>query len=110
MLFPVSCVCWPTPADALAGVLRWQSRLWQLVTKLRAARQLGDVPNPRLLKKKELAEAKKIWENKNYAIQEVTALQPKGLYTQSASWWWVGPDVSKQEREETEVLGSSNSH
>ncbi|MEQ2208379.1 hypothetical protein XENOCAPTIV_027460, partial [Xenoophorus captivus] len=52
-------------------VLRWQSRLWQLVTKLRGARQLGDVPNPSLLKKKELAEAKKIWDNKNYAIQEV---------------------------------------
>uniref|UniRef100_A0A3Q3W5I7 leucine--tRNA ligase n=1 Tax=Mola mola TaxID=94237 RepID=A0A3Q3W5I7_MOLML len=49
------------------------SRLWQLVTKLRGARQLGDVPNPLLLKKKELAEAKKIWENMNYAIQEVTS-------------------------------------
>lgn len=60
-----------TSADALPGVLRWQSRLWQLVTKLRGARQLGDLPNPLLLKKKELAEAKKIWENMNYAIQEV---------------------------------------
>lgn len=58
-------------ADALSGVLRWQSRLWQLVTKLRAARQSGDIPNPSLLKKKELAEAKKIWDNKNYAVQEV---------------------------------------
>ena len=60
-----------TSADALPGVLRWQSRLWQLVTKLRGARQLGDIPNPLLLKKKELADAKKIWENMNYAIQEV---------------------------------------
>lgn len=58
-------------ADALPGVLRWQSRLWQLVTKLRGARQLGDVPIPTSLKKKELAEAKKIWENMNYTIQEV---------------------------------------
>lgn len=65
----------PSPADALPGVLRWQSRLWQLVTKLRGARELGDVPNPSLLKTKELAEAKKIWENKNYAIQEVAALK-----------------------------------
>ncbi|XP_026040280.1 leucine--tRNA ligase, mitochondrial isoform X1 [Astatotilapia calliptera] len=69
---PEQDILWNAKTDALAGVLRWQSRLWQLVTKLRAARQLGDVPNPRLLKKKELAEAKKIWENKNYAIQEVT--------------------------------------
>lgn len=60
-----------TSADALPGVLRWQSRLWQLVTKLRGARQLGDVPVPALLKKKEVAEAKKIWENMNYTIQEV---------------------------------------
>lgn len=61
-----------TPADALPGVLRWQSRLWQLVTKLREVRQHGDVPIPSSLKKKELAEARKIWENMNYAIQEVT--------------------------------------
>lgn len=61
-----------TPADALPGVLRWQSRLWQLVTKLRGVRQHGDVPVPSSLKKKELAEARKIWENMNYAIQEVT--------------------------------------
>lgn len=61
-------------ADALPGVLRWQSRLWQLVTKLREARQLGDNLNPSLLKRKELAEAKKIWENKNYVIQEVAIL------------------------------------
>ncbi len=66
-----------TLADALPGVLRWQSRLWQLVTKLRGARQLGDVPNPSLLKKKELAETKKIWENKNYAIQEVATQDPQ---------------------------------
>uniref|UniRef100_A0A3B5BGN3 leucine--tRNA ligase n=1 Tax=Stegastes partitus TaxID=144197 RepID=A0A3B5BGN3_9TELE len=70
---PEQDILWNVKTDALPGVLRWQSRLWQLVTKLRAARQLGDIPNPSLLKKKELAEAKKIWENKNYAIQEVTA-------------------------------------
>lgn len=67
----------PTPADALPGVLRWQSRLWNLVTKLRGARQLGDVPNPSLLKKKELAETKKIWDNMNYAIQEVATPLPR---------------------------------
>lgn len=60
-----------TPADALPGVLRWQIRLWQLVTNLREARQVGDVPIPSSLNKKELAEAKKIWENMNYTIQQV---------------------------------------
>ncbi|XP_019947020.2 leucine--tRNA ligase, mitochondrial [Paralichthys olivaceus] len=70
---PEQDILWNVKTDALPGVLRWQSRLWQLVTKLRGARQLGGVPNPSLLKKKELAETKKIWENKNYAIQEVTS-------------------------------------
>ncbi|XP_054477694.1 probable leucine--tRNA ligase, mitochondrial [Anoplopoma fimbria] len=70
---PEQDILWNVKTDALPGVLRWQSRMWQLVTKLRGARQLGDVPSSSLLKKKELAETKKIWENKNYAIQEVTS-------------------------------------
>ncbi|KAK2844345.1 hypothetical protein Q5P01_011004 [Channa striata] len=70
---PEQDILWNVKTDALPGVLRWQSRLWQLVTKLRGARQLGDIPNSSLLKKKELAETRKIWENKNYAIQEVTS-------------------------------------
>ncbi|XP_020504601.2 probable leucine--tRNA ligase, mitochondrial [Labrus bergylta] len=70
---PEQDILWNVKTDALPGVLRWQSRLWQLVTKLRAARQLAGIPDPSVLKKKELAEVKKIWENKNYAIQEVTS-------------------------------------
>uniref|UniRef100_A0A3Q3NNH5 leucine--tRNA ligase n=1 Tax=Mastacembelus armatus TaxID=205130 RepID=A0A3Q3NNH5_9TELE len=70
---PEQDILWNVKTDALPGVLRWQSRLWQLVTKLRGARQLGDFPNPSLLKKKELEETKKIWINKNYTIQEVTS-------------------------------------
>lgn len=70
---PEQDILWNVKTDALPGVLRWQTRLWQLVTKLRGARQLGEAPNPSVLKKKELAEAKKIWDNKNYAIQEVTS-------------------------------------
>uniref|UniRef100_A0A672ZJJ2 leucine--tRNA ligase n=1 Tax=Sphaeramia orbicularis TaxID=375764 RepID=A0A672ZJJ2_9TELE len=69
---PEQDILWNVKTDALPGVLRWQSRLWQLVTKLRGARQLGDFPNPSLLKKKELTETKRIWQNKNYAIKEVT--------------------------------------
>uniref|UniRef100_A0A672GAN6 leucine--tRNA ligase n=1 Tax=Salarias fasciatus TaxID=181472 RepID=A0A672GAN6_SALFA len=70
---PEQDILWNVKTDTLPGVIRWQARLWQLVTKLRGARQFEDPPNPSLLKKKELAEAKKIWQNKNYTIQEVTA-------------------------------------
>lgn len=67
-------------ADALPGVLRWQSRLWQLVTKLRGARALvGPPPNPSLLDQKQLAESRKIWENLNYAVQEVANLSRPAL-------------------------------
>lgn len=71
---PEQDILWNVKTDALPGVLRWQVRLWQLVTKLRGARSLGEVPNPSLLKKKEQTEARNIWQNKNYAIQEVTSL------------------------------------
>lgn len=65
-------LCAVPSADALPGVLRWQSRLWQLVTKLRGARDLGGPsPNPALLDRKQQAESRKIWENLNYAVQEV---------------------------------------
>ena len=67
----VKCICVVPSADALPGVLRWQSRLWALVTKLRRARQDEDVPNPSLLKRKEQADARKIWENKNFAVEQV---------------------------------------
>uniref|UniRef100_A0A3P8V0L5 leucine--tRNA ligase n=1 Tax=Cynoglossus semilaevis TaxID=244447 RepID=A0A3P8V0L5_CYNSE len=70
---PDQDILWDVKTDAIPGVLRWQSRVWQLVTKLRGARQIGEAPNPSLLKKKELAESRKIWQNKNYAIQEVTS-------------------------------------
>lgn len=58
-------------ADAMPGVQRWQTRLWTLVTKLIEARASGTMPNPELLKKKEKAEARKIWEQKNLVISEV---------------------------------------
>uniref|UniRef100_A0A4W5R6K5 leucine--tRNA ligase n=1 Tax=Hucho hucho TaxID=62062 RepID=A0A4W5R6K5_9TELE len=69
---PEQDILWDVKTDALPGVLRWQSRLWGLVTKLRRARQDGDVPNPSLLKRKEQADARKIWENKNFAVEQVT--------------------------------------
>ncbi|XP_014851486.1 PREDICTED: probable leucine--tRNA ligase, mitochondrial [Poecilia mexicana] len=81
---PEQDILWNVKNDTLPGVLRWQTRLWQLVTKLRGARQLGEVPNGSLLKKKELEEVKKIWGNKNYAIQEVTAYFTKDFLFNAA--------------------------
>uniref|UniRef100_A0A8B9HHR9 leucine--tRNA ligase n=1 Tax=Astyanax mexicanus TaxID=7994 RepID=A0A8B9HHR9_ASTMX len=69
---PEQDILWDVKTDALPGVLRWQSRLWGLVTKLREARQAGETPNPSLLNKKERLEAKKIWEYKNHTIMQVT--------------------------------------
>lgn len=69
---PEQDILWDVKTDALPGVLRWQSRLWGLVTKLREAREGSDTPNPSILNKKECLEARKIWENKNQAIVQVT--------------------------------------
>ncbi|XP_058244122.1 probable leucine--tRNA ligase, mitochondrial [Hemibagrus wyckioides] len=70
---PEQDILWDVKTDALPGVLRWQSRLWGLVTKLREARDGSDTPNPSILNKKECLEARKIWENKNQAIVQVTS-------------------------------------
>ncbi|XP_072709891.1 leucine--tRNA ligase, mitochondrial isoform X3 [Ciconia boyciana] len=59
-------------ADAMPGVQRWQTRLWTLVTKVIEARTSGTMANPELLNKKEKAEARRIWEQKNLVISEVT--------------------------------------
>ncbi|KAM9489473.1 leucine--tRNA ligase, mitochondrial [Clarias gariepinus] len=69
---PEQDILWDVKTDALPGVLRWQSRLWGLVSKLREAREGSDTPNPSILNKKERLEARKIWENKNQAILQVT--------------------------------------
>ncbi|MCI4374033.1 hypothetical protein PGIGA_G00001310 [Pangasianodon gigas] len=69
---PEQDILWDVKTDALPGVLRWQARLWGLVTKLREAREGSDTPNPSILNKKERLEARKIWENKNQSIAQVT--------------------------------------
>ncbi|KAG7469878.1 hypothetical protein MATL_G00133430 [Megalops atlanticus] len=70
---PEQDILWDVKTDAIPGVLRWQSRLWGLVSKLREARRAVAAPNPALLGKKERAEARKIWGNKNYAVAQVTS-------------------------------------
>ncbi|NWR55142.1 SYLM protein, partial [Bucorvus abyssinicus] len=75
MLFaapPEQDILWDAKTDAMPGVQRWQTRLWALVTKLIEARTSGTVPSPELLNKREKAEARKIWEQKNLVISEVT--------------------------------------
>ncbi|XP_072572298.1 leucine--tRNA ligase, mitochondrial [Paramormyrops kingsleyae] len=74
---PEQDILWDIKTDALPGVLRWQARLWGLVTKLREARQAGGPPDPTLLSARERTEARKIWEQKNLTVAEVT-----GHYTE----------------------------
>uniref|UniRef100_A0A8C3LSV5 leucine--tRNA ligase n=1 Tax=Chrysolophus pictus TaxID=9089 RepID=A0A8C3LSV5_CHRPC len=69
---PEQDILWDTKTDAMPGVQRWQTRLWTLVTKLIEARTSETIPNPEVLSKKEKAEAKRIWEQKNLVISEVT--------------------------------------
>ncbi|XP_043925950.1 probable leucine--tRNA ligase, mitochondrial [Protopterus annectens] len=69
---PEQDILWDVKTDAIPGVLRWQGRLWSLVTKFIDVRLSGTLPDPNQLNKKEKAEARKIWENKNYALLEVT--------------------------------------
>ncbi|XP_039935602.1 leucine--tRNA ligase, mitochondrial isoform X2 [Hirundo rustica] len=69
---PEQDILWDAKTDAMPGVQRWQMRLWALVTKLIEARTSETMPNPELLNKKEKAEARKIWEQKNLVISEVT--------------------------------------
>lgn len=70
-LFSLSRWLTRTSADALPGVLRWQQRLWALVTRFIEARTSGTVPSPQLLSDKEKAEARQLWEYKNSVISQV---------------------------------------
>uniref|UniRef100_A0A8C9SYA5 leucine--tRNA ligase n=1 Tax=Scleropages formosus TaxID=113540 RepID=A0A8C9SYA5_SCLFO len=69
---PEQDILWDHKMDALAGVLRWQARLWGLVTKLREARQTSGSPNSEMLSRKEHVEAKKLWTLKNATVSAVT--------------------------------------
>ncbi|XP_041039639.1 probable leucine--tRNA ligase, mitochondrial [Carcharodon carcharias] len=70
---PEQDILWDVKTDAIPGVLRWQVRLWALVTKLIDARNAGMMPSPDLLSKKEKEDAKKIWQSKNYTVSQVTS-------------------------------------
>uniref|UniRef100_A0A7N5JTD0 leucine--tRNA ligase n=1 Tax=Ailuropoda melanoleuca TaxID=9646 RepID=A0A7N5JTD0_AILME len=70
---PEKDILWDVKTDALPGVLRWQQRLWALVTRFIEARASGTAPRPQLLSDDERAESRKLWEYKNSVISEVTA-------------------------------------
>ncbi|XP_005696106.2 PREDICTED: probable leucine--tRNA ligase, mitochondrial isoform X1 [Capra hircus] len=70
---PEKDILWDVKTDALPGVLRWQQRLWSLVTRFIEARTSGQAPRPQLLSDKEKAEARRLWEYKNSVISQVTA-------------------------------------
>ncbi|XP_055414815.1 leucine--tRNA ligase, mitochondrial isoform X2 [Bubalus kerabau] len=70
---PEKDILWDVKTDALPGVLRWQQRLWSLVTRFIEARTSGKAPSPQLLSDKEKAEARRLWEYKNSVISQVTA-------------------------------------
>ncbi|XP_048367191.1 leucine--tRNA ligase, mitochondrial isoform X4 [Sphaerodactylus townsendi] len=69
---PEQDILWDAKTDAIPGVQRWQSRLWHLATKLIEARASGTMPRPQLLNQKEQAQARRIWEQKNFVVSEVT--------------------------------------
>ncbi|XP_078275985.1 leucine--tRNA ligase, mitochondrial [Rhinoraja longicauda] len=81
---PEQDILWDIKTDAIPGVLRWQVRLWALVTKLIDARNAGVLPCPDLLNEKEKSEAKKMWQSKNYTISQVTSYLTKDFLLNAA--------------------------
>ncbi|GCB71254.1 hypothetical protein scyTo_0008793 [Scyliorhinus torazame] len=81
---PQQDILWDIKTDAIPGVLRWQVRLWALVTKLVDARNAGMTPSPDLLSKKEKEEAKKIWQSKNYTLSQVTGYMTEDFLLNAA--------------------------
>ncbi|XP_023556474.1 probable leucine--tRNA ligase, mitochondrial isoform X2 [Octodon degus] len=69
---PEKDILWDVKTDALPGVLRWQQRLWSLVTRFIEARAAREDPQPAPLSSKQKAEARRLWEYKNAVIAQVT--------------------------------------
>ncbi|KAM4688401.1 leucine--tRNA ligase, mitochondrial [Discoglossus pictus] len=70
---PEQDILWDVKTDAIPGVLRWQARLWSIASKFIEARNSSTEPSPHILNKKEITEAKKIWESRNMTVKEVTS-------------------------------------
>ncbi|XP_043117226.1 probable leucine--tRNA ligase, mitochondrial [Puntigrus tetrazona] len=87
---PEQDILWDVKTDAIPGVLRWQTRLWGLVSRLRAAREGPETPNPSILNKRERSEARKIWENKNHTVTQVTGHFTEDFLFNAAISWLMG--------------------
>ncbi|XP_075684703.1 leucine--tRNA ligase, mitochondrial [Rhinoderma darwinii] len=70
---PEQDILWDMKTDAIPGVQRWQSRVWALTSKFIEARNSSVKPNPQFLRKNEIAETQKIWQNRNLTVSEVTS-------------------------------------
>ncbi|XP_075068605.1 leucine--tRNA ligase, mitochondrial isoform X2 [Mixophyes fleayi] len=70
---PEQDILWDVKTDAIPGVQRWQSRVWSIASKFIAARSSSFEPSPKLLSKNEIAEARKIWQNRNLTVCKVTS-------------------------------------
>ena len=72
-------------------MLRWQQRLWSLVTRFIEAKTSGKVPRPQLLSDKEKAEARRLWEYKNSVISQVRTLPGTLVDSVTEPLWSVWP-------------------
>ena len=72
-------------------MLRWQQRLWSLVTRFIEARTSGQAPRPQLLSDKEKAEARRLWEYKNSVISQVRTLPGTLVDSVTELSWSVWP-------------------
>ncbi|XP_063778496.1 leucine--tRNA ligase, mitochondrial isoform X2 [Pseudophryne corroboree] len=70
---PEQDILWDVKTDAIPGVQRWQSRVWTIASKFIEARSSLFLPSPKHLNKNEIAEAQKIWQNRNLAVCKVTS-------------------------------------
>ncbi|KAM4028229.1 leucine--tRNA ligase, mitochondrial isoform 1-T2 [Anomaloglossus baeobatrachus] len=70
---PEQDILWDMKTDAIPGVQRWQSRVWALTSKYIEARNTSVKPSPEILRKSEIAETQKIWQNRNFTVSQVTS-------------------------------------
>ena len=72
-------------------MLRWQQRLWALVTRFIEARTSGKAPRPQLLSDKDKTEARRLWEYKNSVISQVRTLPGTLVDSVTEPSWSVWP-------------------
>ncbi|XP_021112895.1 probable leucine--tRNA ligase, mitochondrial isoform X2 [Heterocephalus glaber] len=104
---PEKDLLWDVKTDALPGVLRWQQRLWSLVTQFIEARASGMDAQPALLQAEEKAEARRLWEYKNAVIAQVTAHFTKDFSLNSAIAQLIGLSNALSQASQRVILHSA---